>query len=313
MPDDYTIDDLHTYGLIVAAGGLSAAARRHGLPKSSLSRSLARLEQVAGAPLFDRLGRGLRLTPLGETLRAVSERALELGQEAEDALRSVGGEPSGPLRLAASSTLAQQLLAPMLGRFTEAFPDVEVSLWTTNHGPNPLTEDLDIAFRLGRPSDPRLVARRVVSSPRRLYAERGRAAGMDVTDPAAVRRLGRVVVTPLPMFAPSDADIAWRLSDAEGRTLVLDDPPQLVVDDPAVALGVLLAGTGTACLPSAYAEEAAGGDRLVRLLPRHESAGVEIYATLPPRRARVPAVRAFIDMLVEHVASVGALTDGRTA
>ncbi|NHK27203.1 LysR family transcriptional regulator [Parvularcula flava] len=127
---DFNLTDLHGFGLIASAGGLSPAARRFGVPKATLSRALHRLETAAGAPLFDRVGRGLRLTPLGESLLPAAEKALTLLSTAEEAVRIGQSEPSGRLRIAASALSGQKLLAPVLARLAERYPAVSVTIDT---------------------------------------------------------------------------------------------------------------------------------------------------------------------------------------
>ncbi len=82
--------------------------------------------------------------------------------------------------------------------------------------------------------------------------------------------------------------------------ITLTGPAIAIVSDPAVAFGILSAGAGLAFLPSFTRGPAPGAPELVRVLPRFEGPSLEIFASLPPRRALVPAVRVFLDMLVEQ-------------
>lgn len=294
------IDDLHAFGLIAAAGGVSAAARRFGLSKATLSRALTRLEDAAGGPLFDRAGKGLRLTPLGNLLRPSAEAAIAITREAGEVLRAAHGEPRGPLRLAATALTGQQLLAPVIAGFSRRYPSVCTTLCVTGGGPDPITGDFDLVFRIGPPEEPHLVARRVIAAPLRLYASRAGTRDVDLSDLRAVEALGRIVVD-VP-GVPRD----WTLHDEGGRQVELTGPPMAVVGDPTIALGILRSGTGLAFLPALTSELRAGSGDLVRALPALEGPVLEVYASLPPRRARVPAVRAFLDMLVEHAGEVQA-------
>lgn len=299
MEERYDIADVRAFGLIAAAGGVSAAARRFGLSKARLSRALARLEAAAGAPLVDRLSRGLRLTPLGESLRPAAEEAVRIAREADEILRTLDAEPAGVLRLAASALTSQEVLAPVLAAFARRHPAVEVSLQVTSRAPDPLAEDLDLVLRVGRPPEPYLVARRIVSGTLKLYLPRERACALDPSDPDAVTATERIVID-----APG-VPAAWELTDGHHR-IVIDAPPAMRVADPSGALGVMAAGTGLAFLPDLYGDPLVAAGRLARALPGWSGPELEIHAVLPPRRTAVPAVRAFLDLLTAHVRTMKA-------
>jgi DNA-binding transcriptional LysR family regulator len=95
-----TVLDLRTFAAIVDLGGISAAARKLGLQKSSVSRDLAALEARLGARLFQRTTRHISLTEAGEVLSAYAHRVVEELENAEaavSALHRAGTLPSLPL------------------------------------------------------------------------------------------------------------------------------------------------------------------------------------------------------------------------
>ncbi|MEO0488089.1 MAG: LysR family transcriptional regulator [Cyanobacteria bacterium P01_A01_bin.123] len=301
--NEFDLNDLRAFGLIANAGGLSPAARKFGQAKATLSRSLSRLEAAAGAPLFDRVNRGLRLTPLGTSLLPTAEAAIGLMLEADEALRVTKEKPQGPLKIAASALTGQKLLAPVIARLAETYPDVKTTLRVTSRGPDPVAEELDVVLRIGRASEPYLVSRRIVKSPLALYAFRTRASEIDLCDAVAVEQLGRITI-----------DVAgvpqnWILSNDQGQEIRMTSEPLVAVGDPMVALGILSAGPGVAFLPQIYAEPLARAGALVRALPDFRGENIEIYASLPPKRSSVPAVRAFLEMLINHVATIEETTN----
>ncbi len=290
----FALDDLRAFAQIAGAGGISAAARRHDEPKANLARALARLEEAAGMALFDRVGRGLKLTAFGESLVDSGERALRLDQEVEAVRRASSGEPSGPLQVAASALTAVQLVAPVLARVAADHPAVRSRLVITSAGPDPLDDELDVVVRIGRPSAPYLVARRVLVGTLRLYCSPAIAAGMDVSDPNAVESLERVVVD------VERVPTTWVVSDEAGRSVSLARPPIVSVGDPMVSFALMRNDVGMAFLPDVYAEGLVAAGELVRLLPSFSGPPIEIFLAFPPRRSNVPAVRLFIDPMVER-------------
>lgn len=293
MTTRFSLDDLRAFAQIAGAGGISAAARRYDEPKANLARALARLEETAGMALFDRVGRGLRLTAFGESLVDSGERALRLDQELDAVRRASSAEPSGPLRIAASALTGVQLVSPVLAIIAERYPAVRSSLLISAASPDPLDEELDVVLRIGRPTEPYLVSRRVLSATLRLYCSVALGATIDVDDPDAVATLERIVI---------DVDrVPQRWTVAKGRDeIVLAGAPIVAVGDPMVAFGLLRRNVGMAFMPDVYAEPLVASGELVRLLPGHAGPAIEIYLSFPPRRSSVPAVRRFIDLMVEE-------------
>ena len=114
--------DLRAFARIADLGSLSGAARALGMPKSSASRALARLEAAAGAALMERSTRRLRLTDAGRLLQRHARRILEDVGEAENALTGLIGVPRGTLRVSVGFTFAVGPLASMLPEFSRPLP-----------------------------------------------------------------------------------------------------------------------------------------------------------------------------------------------
>ncbi len=295
---DFELDDLHAFALIAASDGISAAARRHDLSKATLSRALARLERAAGAPLFDRMPRGLVLTPGGETLIERANEALTLRQQVENIFRAAETEPAGPLRIAGSAMAVDSLLARSVAELARRYPALRPEIRVAAHGTDPVTDDLDITVRVGRPAAPHLVARRIAASELGLYASAAGVADLDTRRPDAFEPLGRIVVNP-----ETDTD-AWQLTGPDGQVVRIGGAPRFTVDDPVAALALMKAGQGMTLLPRFYADALLPAGDIVPLLPDHVGPQIELYAALPPQRSRIPAVRAFLEVLARQARSV---------
>jgi DNA-binding transcriptional LysR family regulator len=140
--------DLRAFARIADLGSVSAAAHALKAPKSSVSRSLARLERAVGAVLVERSTRRLRLTDAGALLRPHARRILNDVDEAETALGGFGGVPRGLLRVNATYAFAQGVLAPMLPPFLARHPEVRVALDIENRRIDPMAEEADLVIRL---------------------------------------------------------------------------------------------------------------------------------------------------------------------
>lgn len=291
---EFAVDDLRLLALIAESGSMNAASKRFGMSKSVLSRAVSKLEELAEGPLFDRTQTGMTLTAIGDVLLPVARRAAEVVRDADEAMRSAKGTPQGELKIAASALSGQQLVAPAIAEMAKRYPQVETTLQVTGLGPDPVAEDLDLVLRIGKPEESYLSTRLLVSSQLALYAFRSTAAEIDLDDPVAVEGLGRIVI------AVDQVPAQWRLSDKTGRTIEMKAKPLVRVGDPTVAIGILNSGSGVAKLPMIYGEPLVRAGALVRALPGWTGPPLEIYAAMPPRRMSVPAVAAFLDILIEH-------------
>ncbi|MBM2576384.1 LysR family transcriptional regulator [Jannaschia sp. Os4] len=294
VASSYSIDDLRLFALVADAGSMSAAARRHGIAKSVLSRAVGKMEGAAGGPLFDRTHGGMVPTSLGRGLLPVANRALEVARDAQEAMRSAQGTPQGTLRIAASALSGQKIVAPAIARMAQLHPQVATTLVVTGHGPDPMEGDLDLVLRIGSPPQPYLVSRKLIASRLVPYVHRTAAARIDLNDVAAVEGMGRIVI------AVEGVSADWELSDEHGNIRILRSRALVKVGDPTVALGILTAGSGVALIPEVYGGPLVRAGVLVRALPNWIGPQMEIRAVMPPRRAAIPAVAVFLDILMEH-------------
>lgn len=284
-------DDLKAFVCVVETGSLSAAARALGAPKSSTSRSLARLESAVGTVLVERSVRGLRATDAGNLFVVHARRILAEIEEAHAALDGLVGLPRGTLRINAAVTFAAGLIAPMLPAFLARYPDVRVVLEAENRVIDLGRDEADVAIRIGKLENSDLRARRLGSielwpcaSPAYL-AEHGEP--QIVAELAAHRLFGWV-------DGPSD----WTFTVAEGHIEGVRVPAGTVVPEPIVFQAMLVRGVGIGRLPDFLARPLVESGELVRLLPAYRSETTDAHALYPNQRSLSTKVRVFIDALV---------------
>ena len=151
-------------------GSLSAAARALGMTQPTLGRQVTALEEELGVALFERVGRGLALTPNGagllEHVRTMGEAANRMAFAASGQSQAVEGR----VTLTASEVVAAFLLPPVLARLGDEHPGLEIHLSASMAVRDLRRREADIAVRSGQPSDPELLATRLRDTPARLYA-----------------------------------------------------------------------------------------------------------------------------------------------
>ncbi len=290
------LSDLRAFVRIAELRSISGSARALDAPKSSVSRSLGRLEAALGVPLVERSTRNLRLTDAGRLFHSHALRILNDVDEAETALGNFSGEPRGILRISAPYAFTLGVLAPMLPSFLERHPAVEVVLEMESLRSDVPAGEADLMIRIGPLPDSAMVARRLTTvelwtcaSPSYLAA---RGLPSAVADLAAHDVVGLV-----------ERGLHWSFHDPEGRTEEVELHPRAVVPDVALTQVVLAGGAGIGQLPDFMADSAIGRGELVRILPQMRPATADVYALYPSHHSLSAKVRVFIDALVIRMAA----------
>ncbi|WP_024618729.1 LysR substrate-binding domain-containing protein [Pseudomonas kilonensis] len=295
------LNDLYYFAKVVEAGGFAAAGRLLGIPKSRLSRRIAELEERLDARLLQRTTRQLKLTAVGERYLSHCQAMLLEAEMADEAVASMSSEPRGRLRVSSPVGLAHQFLPVIIETFLVKYPLVQLDMTLLNRRVDLIGEGIDVALRvrdLGD-EDPLLMTRRL-----------RQARLMMVASPAFVE--GRRIETPddlkqLPVLGALEADrqVHLRLVSADGQRVELSLEARLGIDDFIVRRACTLAGLGFTLLPSMYCEQELQDGTLVELLLGWSSPDGWLQAVYPHRRGMLPAVRAWIDHLVEAFEGCG--------
>ncbi|PHO03134.1 LysR family transcriptional regulator [Rhodobacteraceae bacterium 4F10] len=151
-------------------GSLSAAARALGMAQPTLGRQVDGLEQELGVVLFERVGRGLTLTPSGlELLDHVRDMGDAAGRVSLTALGQ-SQALEGTISISASETYATVLLPPLVAKLRQQEPSIHVEIVVANHTSDLLRREADIAIRNFRPTEPDLIAKKIGMVDAALYA-----------------------------------------------------------------------------------------------------------------------------------------------
>lgn len=279
-------DDLVLLDAIIAAGGVSAAARKLNLPKTTISRRLNRLEAAAGVALFDRAGRKLRLTQAGEALRAPS-MAVGIALAEARALAEAGRDtPQGVLRIVSPFLFGRLVLSPFLGRFLAENEQVTAIVRFDNAHVDPLRENVDLAIRVAEPTEPYLISSKLAEAELRLFAPASLAA--EIARPEDLARMPFIQVAN--QHSPA---VLLRLAGL-GATHEIRVRVRCTVNDPEAACTMSACGGGFAVLPTFLADALVKDGTLVPVLPEIVAGRVAIFALLPPGRSTIPVVASFL-------------------
>lgn len=283
-----------TFIQVVEAGTFTGAARHLGLPPSSVSRSVAKLERDLGIVLLERTTRQVSLTDAG---RAYFERAREAVAGLNEATALAGEaalEPSGIVHLAAPPEMVGKLAAA-IGSFVRRHPKIHVEVMTTARGAELVGAEIDLAIVHGRLEDSSLIVTRLGVTLYRLYAspayieQRGR--------PRNVAELANHDVV---LHRGNGGRATWELSGPRGletvevRGLLSGDSFQFVLD-------AVSGGYGIGLMPEqcvAHRESSA----LIHLLPKY-STPAAVQSLLYPSKHLPKRVKLLRDFLVTELMS----------
>jgi DNA-binding transcriptional LysR family regulator len=151
-------------------GSLSAAARALGMAQPTLGRQVDGLEQELGIVLFERVGRGLQLTPGGlellDHVRVMGDAAGRVSMNALGQSQTLEGR----VCISASETYAAVLLPPIIAKLRILEPGIHVEIVVSNQASDLRRREADIAIRNFRPTEPDLIAKKVGEADAVLYA-----------------------------------------------------------------------------------------------------------------------------------------------
>ncbi|WP_313618342.1 LysR family transcriptional regulator [Agrobacterium sp.] len=162
--------DVLVFTTAVAAGSLSEAARRLGMPSMMATRRLASLEATVGVRLMHRTTRSLSLTPEGETFLPYAQALVENAEEALGQLGSGTKTANGLLRVSVPVAFGLQFVAQIVPQLLQDNPDLRISLDMNDALPDLVSSGMDLAIRIARLKDSNLIARKLADNPRILVA-----------------------------------------------------------------------------------------------------------------------------------------------
>ena len=269
---------------VVQAGSFSGAARLLGVPNTTVSAKVARLEKRLGVTLIQRTTRKLNITPAGRAYYERCVRGLEEIETAEAEVAMSATEPRGLLRITAPGDVAHGMLPPIVSRFLARYPGTRVEVLVANRVVDLVAEGIHVAIRAAALRDSTLVARRFISFSGGLFASRA-YLGRKGT-PKTPSDLEKHDCLVFPRFSAQ----ALRLTDGRSRVEV-KPAGRLAVDDPGTMRNFILQDEGIGVLPDYLGRDTP----LVRVLPKWTWMSGALSFVYPGQRFVPAAVRAFID------------------
>lgn len=288
------LNALRVFEKVASLHSFTAAARALSMPKSNVSRAIARLEDELGTRLFQRTTRDVMLTLTG---RALLDRSADIIANISDALDYVGslaGQPRGMLKISAGIGFGLSVLGEQLPDFLLRYPDIDVALDLESRPADLVAEAVDVAVRLGPLPDSGLVAVKLGEMRRYLCAA-----------PAYLERCGSPKTIEdvahhdtIDMPAPDGRARPWSFTSGT-RTIRLETKPRISVNEALTIHRLVINGAGLGNLTGYICAPEIAAGRLVHLFPDWAPPPVEVSLVFPSRRELSPVVRTFVDYMKE--------------
>jgi DNA-binding transcriptional LysR family regulator len=282
---------------VAHSGSFSATADKLDMSRAMVTRYVGALEQWLGARLLQRTTRSVTLTDAGESCLRRSQQMLALMENVEEETSQHDDTLRGQLRITCSMSFAYAQMAAAVTDFLKRYPQLKIDLNASEGALNLVEARIDLAVRISAEPDPTLIGRVLAPCTSVLVASpdylRAQGVPQRPADLATHRCLSYA------NFGKSE----WTLQRGDEHAHVRVGS-QFSANEATALLQAALAGGGVALQPTYLANPHLRDGSLQAVLPDWQLPAMAIYALYPSRKHLSPAVRAFLDFLVERFATI---------
>jgi len=289
---DVDLNEVATFVRVVESGGFSAAAGLLGVPKSTVSRRISRLEDKLAVRLLHRTTRQMRLTEAGRAFFDRVAHPVSLLHEASVATVEESTEPRGVLRVTAPIDFGHAYLDEIVAGFVEQHPEVHVYVELSNRTVDLVQEGFDVALRAGSLDDSSLVARRLGAIELKLFASTTYAETHGLPTRPEELSDHRCV-----LFRPRNTTKHWRLGTADEEVDV-EVRGVVSASDFGFIRRMVQAGLGVGLMPAFFGIRACKAGVMVPVLPEWATKSGALHLLYPTNQHMPAKVKAFRDYLL---------------
>ena len=282
---------------VVAEGSFARAADRLGVGRSAVSRSVQRLENQLSVRLLVRTTRSTSLTREGDLFYANCHTGFDrIIQAIEEMWDLQDGPPRGPLRINTPVGFGRRVVAPLLGEFQLAYPDVLIDLLLSDKPVDFISDRVDISFCDGSMKDAQIIAKQIIPMQMLLCAspDYQRRHGL----PATVEELAKHQC--INFRYPSGRIFEWEFK-VDGQLRKLLPRAKLTYNDSDLVLQAVLHGQGVAQMPGYLVCDSLRSGALVACLAQHAPDDKGHYICYLSRQHLPKRIRVFIDFMTERI------------
>lgn len=291
------LESLRVFVRVVELGSITSGGRDLRLTPAVASNRVKELERRFGVRLFNRTTRSLTPTAAGSTLYDHARKVVESLEDAEAAIDGFSDSPRGVIRVTAPLGVGKRIIAPLVPRFVDEYPDTEVRLRLSDRKVDILADRLDVAFFIGELKDSGLKLRTIMECDRVLCASPPYLERMGVPEsPDDLLHGGHNCLL---LRYPRSPEYYWILKTAKGPRK-LDVSGKYDADDGDVLTQWALDGRGIANKPRFDIAAQLADGTLLEVLPNTPPTPASFGCLYPHRRLQDPKVRLFIDFMIQE-------------
>lgn len=282
---------------VAEEGSFARAGDRLGIGRSSVSRSVRKLEARLDARLFLRTTRKTTLTREGERFYENCRQGIARIAHAFDDMRELrNGPPRGHLRIASAPAFGRKIVAPLLPGFYERYPEIAVELVLDDRPADFTSDRVDVSFRDGRMEDSGIVARPLIPMPLIVCASPAYARTHGLPRDVGDLTLHRCINLRTASGRPKE----WEFK-VDGRAERHRPTAHHTFNDEGLIMQAVLDGLGIAQLPAYQVSDLLGDGQLLSCLAHQAPDDGGHYLCYLSRKHLPARIRAFVDYTIEHV------------
>lgn len=287
------LNDMALFVEVVKVRSFRRAAEALQMPNSTLSRRISGLEKAIGLRLLHRTTRKIELTEAGQLYYDRCRRIVDEARLAHEQLGEMLADPTGLLRASLPVDFATAYLAPHIAEFARRYPRISFDFDLTPRQVDLISEPVDVVIRMGEPADSNLIARKLATLPRLLYASprylelNGEPEGPEQLSAHQCLRLSATKAT------------GWKLA-CGGQTREVQVGGRFQLNSIGMLRRLATLDLGITLLPESIAAQDVQQGRLKAVLAQWRPDPVSVYA-LTETRLLPAKTQRFIEFLREQL------------
>ncbi len=285
---------MSVFAKVVELGSFTAVAQQLQVSVSSVSQTISRLENELNIKLLNRSTRRIGMTEAGKIYYLGCQRMLNEVTRVHEQLYEFNNTPVGTLRVGCSTTMAQNVMAPIAMHLLEDYPGLAIDLITDNPTPDLITHGLDLVLRTGHLENSALFSRQIGAMPMVICASKDYVS--QINEPTHHSQL---------------TDLSWleytlspyneiELTSPEGEQIHLALHGRFATNDPQTLVHWVKSGAGMAYLPMMWILDEIKQGHIQILLPEYRSKPRAVYALYTEKDKLPLKVQICLNLLSEY-------------
>lgn len=289
------LNEMNIFMCVVESGSFTQAAKKLGVPSTTVSRKIQQLETALGVRLLNRTTRKLSLTHLGEAYYANIRPSFAAIEHANQSLQQHQTTPQGLIRLTAPFNFSVYYLQPLIDDFQHQYPNIRIDLMVNDNQLDMIDHNIDIAFRSGVITTPNLIARKLFRK-KILYC----------ASPKYIKRYGQpntpsdLIDHQCILWQQSNQQQFWKFTYPDGiKEQAVHG--RFSSDNAHLQLLAALGGQGIAQLPEPLINSFIQKGKLISILPDYAYESGNMYMVYPSHRLQPNSTQLFIDYIFDKI------------